>query len=288
MNPRLQIGVAAVLFSTGGAAIKLTPLSGWAVLGVRAAVAAATILVLVPESRRGWGLRAGLVALAYAATTILYVQANKLTTAANSIFLQNTSPLFVFVLAPLVLGERASRRDLAYMAVLAGGMLLFFVGTPRRFATAPNPLLGNALAVACALTWALTLIGYRWLAGRGGSVAAAATMGNIVACLIALATGPDLAAGRAVDWTLLLYLGVFQLGLPYVFLARAVPRVRALDVSLMLLVEPVLNPIWAWLLHGETVARSGLAGGLVILGATAHRTWRDAARPRVPVEPAGA
>jgi drug/metabolite transporter (DMT)-like permease len=64
---------------------------------------------------------------------------------------------------------------------------------------------------------------------------------------------------------------VFQLALPYVFLAYAIPRLRALEVALLLLLEPVLNPVWAWLVHGETPSGWALAGGAVILGATAAR-----------------
>ncbi|HXF96324.1 MAG TPA: DMT family transporter [Gemmatimonadales bacterium] len=295
MNPRLQVALAAMLFSTGGAAIKLSALSGWGVLAGRAAVAALTILLLVPDARRHWNGRALLVALAYAATTTLYVQANKLTTAASTIFLQSTSPLFILLLAPLLLGERASRRDLGSMLVLAAGMVLLFAGTPRRFATAPNPLAGNVLAAACAVTWALTLLGYRWIAARGGSVASAATMGNLLACGVGLSAGGGFPSGSALDWLVLGYLGVFQLGLSYVLLTRAVPRLPALEVSLVLLVEPVLNPIWAWLVHGETVSRWALLGGAIILGATLHRAWREArglttpaatVRGRLPAEEA--
>ncbi len=84
-----------------------------------------------------------------------------------------------------------------------------------------------------------------------------------------------LSAGRPADWAVVVFLGVCQLGIPYLFLARAVPRVRALEVGLFLLIEPVLNPIWAWLVHGETPGAATLVGGAVILGATAGRMILD-------------
>ncbi|HEX9705014.1 MAG TPA: DMT family transporter [Gemmatimonadales bacterium] len=272
MNPRLQIALAAVLFSTGGAAIKLTGFMGWQVLAFRAMVAFSTILVLVPEARRSWGWRTALVGLGYGATTLLYVQANKLTTAANTVFLQNTNPLFLLALGPVLLGERATRRDMGYIGVLGVGMALFFVGTPQAFATAPNPMLGNILAATCSLTWALTLVGYRWLSRQGISIAAAAAIGNLLAAAIALPNALPVTGGQTADWLVVLYLGVLQLGLPYVFLTRAIPRVTALEASLVLLIEPVLNPIWAWWLHGETVGGWALLGGSVILAAIVHRT----------------
>lgn len=282
MSPRLQIALAAVLFSTGGAAIKWAAFDGWQLAGFRAGIALLTILALIPEARRGWSWRTALVGCAYAATTLLYVQANKHTTAASAIFLQSTNPLFILVLAPWLLGERATRRDLLHMAVLGAGLMLFFLGVDRPSLTAPNPLLGNVLAAACAVTWAFTLIGYRWLVARGGSIAAAAASGNLTACVVALVLALPLAAGRPVDWAVLGFLGVFQLGLPYVFMVRAIPRLRALEVALFLSIEPVLNPIWAWLVHGETPGPATLLGGAMILGATVLRSFLDARFPARP------
>lgn len=288
MSPRVQLAATAVLFSTGGAAIKLVGLTGWQVACFRAAVAMLTLMVLIPEARRGWNRRTVLVGCGYAATTLLYVLANKLTTAANAIFLQATNPLFIVALAPWLVGERVTRRDLADMAVFGVGLLLFFAGVQRPFATAPNPLAGNILATCSALTWALTVIGYRWLSAREGAVgaiAAAATSGSLVACLFALPWALPVGEVRGADWLVVSYLGVFQLGLAYVFLTRAIPRVTALDASLVMLIEPVLNPVWAWWLHGETPTLPALAGGAVILGATALRSRRAAAA--VPAARAG-
>ncbi|HMG17275.1 MAG TPA: DMT family transporter [Gemmatimonadales bacterium] len=276
MTPRSKIVLAAVLFSTGGAAIKWCGFDGWQLAGFRAGIAFTTMLVLIPEARRGWSWRTTLVGCAYAATTLLYVQANKHTTAASAIFLQSTSPLFILVLAPWLLGEHATRRDLLQMAIMALGLVLFFFGLDQPSATAPDPLLGNILAGTCAVTWAFTVIGYRWIVVRGGSVATAAASGSLTACVVALVVAQPLEAGRPVDWAVVAFLGVFQLGVPYVFLVRAIPRVRALEVALFMLIEPVLNPIWAWLVHGERPGPATLVGGGLILGATLVRSVVDA------------
>jgi len=275
MSPRSKIILAAVLFSSGGAAIKWCSFGAWQLAACRAALAMLTILILLPEARRGWSWRTIVVGFAYAATTLLYVQANKHTTAASTIFLQSTSPLFILLLAPPLLGEHATRRDIMQMAVMGAGLGLFFLGMDRPSATAPNPALGNVLAAICAVTWAFTVMGYRWLAARGASVAAAAVSGNVTAGIFALVMAQPLSAGRPADWAVVVFLGVCQLGIPYLFLARAVPQVRALEVGLFLLIEPVLNPIWAWLVHGETPGPATLVGGAVILGATAGRMILD-------------
>jgi drug/metabolite transporter, DME family len=276
MSPRVQITLAAVLFSTGGAAIKLVDVGGWQLAACRAAIALLTILALVPEARRGWSWRTALVGCAYAATTLLYVQSNRHTTAASAIFLQATNPLFILLLAPWLLGEHASGRDLLQMAVMGLGLVLFFLGLDRPSATAPDPVLGNVLAVACAITWTFTLIGYRWIVARGGSVATAAASGNLTAGLLALALAQPLAPVRGGDWAVLAFLGVCQLGVPYVFMVRAIPRLKAIEVALFLLIEPVLNPVWAWLVHGEAPGAATLLGGAMILGATLVRSVLDA------------
>jgi len=276
MSPRSKVVLAAVLFSTGGAAIKWCGFDGWQLAGLRAGIACSTMLLLIPEARRGWSWRTTLVGCAYAATTLLYVQANKHTTAASAIFLQATSPLFIFALAPWLLGEHATRRDMVQMGMMGLGLALFFFGLDRPSATAPNPLLGDLLAGICAVTWAFTVIGYRWIAASGGSVATAAASGSLTACIVGLIVAQPLSPGRAIDWVVVAFLGVFQLGVPYVFLARAIPRLRALEVALFMLIEPVLNPVWAWLVHGERPGPAALVGGALILGATVVRSVVDA------------
>ena len=283
MSPRSKIIAAAMLFSTGGAAIKWCSFGGWQLAACRATIAMLTILVLLPEARRGWSWRTVVVGFAYAATTLLYVQANKHTTAASAIFLQSTSPLFILLLAPVLLGEHATRRDNVQMAVMGLGMGLFMLGSDPPSATAPNPALGNALAAICAVTWAFTVMGYRWLAARGSSVAAAAVSGNITAATISWIMAQPLTGGRPADWAVVVFLGVCQLGIPYLFLSRAVPRVRALEVGLFLLIEPVLNPIWAWLVHGETPGPATMGAGVLILGATAARMVVEGGQPRQPL-----
>src|SRR5882672_5994553 len=112
--------------------------------------------------------RTWLVGLAYAITMLSFVVANKLTTSANAIFLQYTSPLYILFLGPVVLGERVRRSDLVYMAVVLSGLCLFFVGNEAAGETASNPTLGNLLGVLSGATFAATIVGFRWLGKREG------------------------------------------------------------------------------------------------------------------------
>jgi drug/metabolite transporter (DMT)-like permease len=281
---RFQVLAAALLFSTGGAAIKACGLTSWQIASFRCGIAAAVILLVLPGARRHWGPRTLLVGTAYAATMICYVVANKLTTAANTIFLQGTAPLYILLLSPWLLRERIRRRDLLFMAVLTAGMVLFFVGEQAVADTAPDPIRGNLIGGLAGLSWGLTIIGLRWLGretepGTDPSAAAVAC-GNLIACAAALPLALPVRAASATDWWIVVFLGVIQIALAYVFLTRGVRRVPALEASLLLLVQPVLEPVWAWLVHGETPGSWAALGGAVIIIATAvNSIIREPKRP---------
>jgi DME family drug/metabolite transporter len=281
---RLRLLGTAVLFSTGGAGIKWTTLDAWQVSCFRSGVAAAAVWLLVPAARRRWNWRVLVVSAAFALTLTLFVTANKLTTSANAIFLQSTAPLWVLLAGPLLLHERATREDLVFMAVVALGMALFFVGEDRPQATAPDPARGNLLAVVSGVGYAGVVLGLRWIgrgAGReGGGDDAVATVvaGNVLACLLALPMALPAPAPHLADGLVILYLGAVQIGLAYLMMSTAMPHVPALEASTILLVEPALNPLWAWLVHGERPATLSIAGGAVIILSAAGKAWWDARR----------
>jgi DME family drug/metabolite transporter len=268
-SARLRLLAAAALFSTGGAAIKSCALAGIQIAGLRSGIAALAFLILLPSARAFPSRRAWLVGAAYAATLILYVVANKHTTAANTIFLQSTAPLYILLASPFILGERIVRRDVLFMLAIAGGLALFFVDENRNIATAPDPFFGNLLALASGVCWAATVMGLRWLGRetKGSGGVGAVVAGNALAFLACAPFMFPLTGARAVDWSILAYLGVFQIGLAYIFVTAALSVVPAFEASLILLIEPVLNPLWAWILHGERPGPWAFAGGAVLIAA---------------------
>jgi DME family drug/metabolite transporter len=272
---RLELIGAAVLFSTGGAAIKWADFTGWQIASFRSGIAALALLLMVPGARRGWSWSAALVGVAYAGCLVLFVLANRLTTAANTIFLQSTAPLYILLLAPWLLKEPIRRQDLGFMLAVGLGLLLFFVGTDHPGTTAPDPGRGNLLALASGFCWALTICGFRWLSaapGRGSPVAAVVS-GNLTAFLIALPMALPVGRHLMGDWAVIIYLGVFQIALAYVFVTAAIQVLPALESSVILLIEPVLNPLWAWVVQRETPGAWALLGGAIILGATTLKSW---------------
>jgi drug/metabolite transporter (DMT)-like permease len=182
--------------------------------------------------------------------------------------------MWVLLLGPLLLQERASRRDLLVFACIAAGLVLFFAAPATAQRTAPDPRTGDLFAIASGISFALLLIGMRWLARHGpDETSAALAWSNAFALPLAFLlmplAGQTPMAGTAHDWLVITVLGVFQVGLAYVVLARAIGLVPAARASLLLMIEPALNPVITFFVHGETPHALAVAGGATIVGGVA-------------------
>lgn len=189
---------------------------------------------------------------------ILYVVANKMTTATNAILLQYTAPVYVALFSPWFLGEPARRRDWIAIATILGGMVLFFLDklTPAGF-------WGNVAAMGGGVCFGgLTLFLRRQ---KDVSTIESLYIGNLLAAAVVLpfivGSIPD--ARSCVG---LLLLGVAQLGIPYILYAIAVRHITAVTAILVPMIEPVLNPVWVLLAFGEVPGPMSIVGGLIILG----------------------
>ena len=185
----------------------------------------------------------------------LFVAATKLTTAANAIFLQSVAPLYILLSsARWTLGERWTSRDLLHVGALALGLALCFfgaagaqrVGTGSGDRKPPGSAVGRHLGRHAAVPPPPGTYSRDESGGLGAVI-----VGNAMASLVALPVAwPLPAAPLPARGPRVIYLGVFQIGLAYVFFTQAIRHVSALEASLLLLIEPVLNPIWTWLVHG--------------------------------------
>ena len=281
LKAQLNVVAGALLFSTGGVAIKLSTMTGWQISCLRSLIAGVVLLLVFRRLGTVWTWRSLVVAIPYAATFTLFALANKLTTAANAIFLQDTAPLYILVLGPLLLHERTRASDLGFMAALGAGLGLIFVSGESPSASATDPSLGNILGVCSGVTWALTVLGLRWLAVRSVSSPekpiAAVIAGCFLASVVAAGFAFPLESVTLGNWLIVLYLGVFQIALAYLLVTDGIRHVPALEVSLLLLIEPVLSPVWAWLFLDEVPGPLALAGGAIVIAATVlytHRRYR--------------
>jgi drug/metabolite transporter (DMT)-like permease len=263
-----------MLFSTGGAAVKSIAFTGWQVAALRSGIAAVTLFIAVPMTRRRWDWRSISVGVCYAITMILFVLATKETTSANAIFLQSAAPLYLLILAPLMLHEPVTGADLFCIVVIAVGLGLVMTGSPRPTTISPHPMLGNVYATISGVSLAFTTIGLRWLGAMEDGEArkgAVLVTGNIASFLICLPAAWSFAGHGTKDWALIIYLGTIQIALAYFLVTKGLRSVPAVEASLVMLVEPALNPIWVWLIHGEAPGVIALLGGGLILGASVMR-----------------
>jgi drug/metabolite transporter (DMT)-like permease len=267
------LALTAFLWSSGGLAIKLVDLHPMALTGVRSALSALTLAVLF-RGRLGVSLTpAGLGgAAAYAAMLVSNVAATKLTSAANAILLAYTAPVYVALLAPLVLGEPTRRRDGVFVAVTLAGMVLFFLDR-----LSAEGLWGNLTAVGTGLSYAVFTLCMR--AQKSASPVGSVVLGH---GLTALAGLPFLAHGMpgAAGWIGLAYLGIIQQGVSLALYVWAIRRLGALEAILLMTLEPILNPVWVALGVGELPGPWALAGGGVVLAAVTLRGLVAARRSR--------
>ncbi len=280
----LLLVATALCWSLGGLLIKSVDWPPLAVAGARGGIAA-LFLLATHRSRRFHFSRVQLLgALGYAACTVTFCVATKLTTAANAILLQYSAPVWVALFGAWFLGERATRADWVTIAAVLAGMTLFFADSLEL-----THALGNSLAVLSGVCFAGMTIALR--KQRDSSPIESIILGNLLALAIGLPwiVGAPLLSPSG--WIALTLLGTVQLGVSYWLYVRAIPHVTALETVLIPVIEPILNPVWVLLAIGEQPSRLALVGGVIVLTAVtlraiatvrARRAARPGARPLNP------
>lgn len=257
--------LAAAFWSFGGLWIKLISLDSLVIAGGRSAIAAVMIALL--SRGASWKKPTPAIwfgAIAYAGTVLLFVAATKLTTAANAILLQYTAPIHVALLSPWLLKERITGLDWLTVAAVMAGMSFFFLDQ-----LSVDGMVGNMLAIVSGLFFALTVIALRRDHTHGAALQMV-LLGNILTALIGFPFAID-ATLQGNDFLYLVLLGVVQLGLGYLFFVRGVGKVSAIEGALIPMLEPLLNPVWVMLFHGERPSFLSIVGGVVVIAAVTGR-----------------
>jgi len=255
--------ITGLLWSTGGLLIKNVDSNPLAISGMRSIIASVVILIALGKPKFTWSFSQIASALAYTTTVILFVSANKMTTAANAILLQSTAPIYVALLSAWILKEKARLLDWITIATVFGGMALFFFESLDSRGT-----IGNVLAVASGVSFAMFNIFMRLQ--KDGSPMESVLMGNILTAIIGvpfiIGSLPSLTG-----WVSLIILGVAQLGLSYVLYSEAIKHSTALEAILILMIEPILSPLWVFFFMGEIPGKLPLIGGTIVIGAITIR-----------------
>ncbi len=255
----------ALCWSLAGVLFKYVEWPGLAAAGGRGLIAALFLLAVSWRSLRfTWSALQVGAAVAYAACTILFTLANKMTTAANAILLQYTAPVWIALLGAWLLREHTTRADWFTIAAVLGGLALFFYEGLQL-----NSIPGLLVALASGMAFAVMTILMR--KQKATSALESIILGNLISFAIGI---PALASAPALPpsgWLALGLLGTVQLGLAYFFYAKAIKHVTALEAVLIPVLEPILNPIWVLLAVGERPSPLALAGGAVVLTAVTLR-----------------
>jgi drug/metabolite transporter, DME family len=269
----LLVFAAALLWSTGGLFIKWTSLSGLELSFCRSLFALFTVAFFTRHEGFGLNRVSFVASLLYAVLLILFVLATKKTTAANAIFLQYTAPVYVLIFEPLIYKEKFRSRDLITVLVCLGGMALFFVGQLR-----PQDIAGNLMALASGVCFAFYFLLLRHPRAREVNRASSVIYGNLLVVILTAPWGfaavPNIVLHDALS---VMYLGVIQLGVAYTLFTEGMSRgVRSLDAGIICYIEPVLNPVWVFIVLGERPSRWALLGGTIIVMAVITHMLVDA------------
>jgi drug/metabolite transporter (DMT)-like permease len=266
--------ICAFLWSVAGLFIKILDWNPFLIGGMRSLIAFIFLLTIVRTIRLAWSWPLLGAALANAATMLLFVSANKTTTAANAILLQYLAPVFTAILGVVVLKEPIRREQRMALVLTPIGMILLFMD---RLST--GQLFGNLLAVTSAFTFALMFIFTRMQ--KEGDPLQSLLAAHAVTALIALSVALFLPAPRftAAAMGSILTLGVLQVGLASLFFAYGIKRVTAVTANLIALIEPVFNPVWVFLVLGEAPSAKAVLGGFLIIGSVTTASlasgWRS-------------
>lgn len=255
--------VCAVLWSTSGFFIKLVPWGSLCILGVRGLFSTLVIFAYmrVKRMKMRFTKKNIVIGAAVALTAVLYIAAVKYTTAANAIVLQYTSPVWLLLLSVLVFKRKYRPGDYIVVAVTVLGIALFFFDE-----LGAGGALGNFFAIFDGLT-----LGAVYLFSGESSEDERMTgifVGNAASALVGL---PFLLIDKP-ELTLITVgavavMGLFQVGLPYVIYSMALRTCPSLACALIASIEIVLNPVWVWLIVGETPGVYAIIGSAVIIGA---------------------
>lgn len=255
----LCVAAAAVLFSIGGLCFKVIPWGGLSINSARNMFALVVIgaYLLITKHRLRFNGYILLGAFCVCGTNVFYSLANKLTTAANTIVLQFTAPIFVIVLGVLFWHRRPTKLDVIACTVVLSGVVCFFVD-----GLSMGGMLGNVLALISGITYAgVFLLNEMPNADPISSVFWADTMSALIG-LPFLLQETDFSAQPIIGVAVL---GIFQVGIAYVLMCIGLKTTPGVRAALIVGIEPVLNPLLVAIFYREPVGTLALVGAVIVV-----------------------
>lgn len=256
-NGGIFIAAAAVAWSTGGLFIKL--ITGWnslAINGVTGFIAVLVMMICMRKVKIKITKAVVFTGLNAALTSVLFVMANRYTTAANAIALHYTNPMFVVLFTSILQKKWPNKTQVGLTVMIFAGILLSFADQMDG-----GGLLGNLLALLSGVTFACVFIGNQM---PGANPQDASILGYSCNAIIGLPLVFFQPAPTALSWVGLIGMGL-ELGLAYTCFAVGIKRTSAVTASLISVLELVCNPFWVFLFLGERPSLFTMLGCSVIL-----------------------
>jgi drug/metabolite transporter (DMT)-like permease len=270
---RLCLLFAAVLWSLAGIFIKFLSLPPLTIVFYRSLFASLFFAFFVRRSIAVPRVALLVSALAYTAAISAFVSANKITTAANAIALQYTAPMFVFMIVHFLFGEKITGASWISLGLGMLGIAVICVGSAGQ----PDAA-GVMIALLSGLLFSIYMVSLRFL--KEFNPGTLTFLNNLVCCLILLPlVGSELSLSLKEGW-IVAVMGVVQLGIPYWLFSKGLEQISVQEASLIVLIEPVLNPLWVALIVGELPSGATLVGGFCIVGSLAFRYLRSSLNPQ--------
>ncbi|MBQ7703683.1 MAG: EamA family transporter [Firmicutes bacterium] len=273
----LMMVAAAVLWSISGITMKYIDWSPFLISGGRGIFSA--IIVYLSMRLSHYPLRFTKKSMGIAVATFIniltFIAANKMTTAANAIVLQYTAPIFVVLITVFILKRRLKAYEIVAVLVAIVGVVFFFLDQ-----MSPQGMLGNVSATVSGFFMALVYALSGEIKDDGERISGLA-IGHAMLAIIGIPIGlilTDPANITTVPILLVVFLGTIQMGIPYVLFGRASVLISNVELSLITMLEPMLNPVWVALIYGEIPGPRALFGAALIIGAVIAYTVIDARR----------
>ena len=249
--------IASICWSFGGICIKLVPWGAMSIIGIRALLAAVVFAIYRRSVKADITFGNILSALCLSGTTILFVFANKLTSAAAAILLQFSAPIFIILMQLLFYRQKPRPAGIIAVSVTIVGMLLFFADKLDS-----GNMLGNILAIVSGLTFAGVFV-----CNKRPDVDTEQSLyiGFLINSVIGLPFVFFQVTGDPLAWGAVAFMGIVQVGIAYLFFSKGIKGTSALLACLITALEPVLNPLWVAFATGEIPGMFAIIGGVIIV-----------------------
>lgn len=257
----IEMLICATLWSVAGIFIKLIPWNGFAVAGMRSLIAGLTMAVymLIKRYRFIINKKTLISGVLTACVYTCFTVSNKLTTAANAIVLQFTSPVFIVIFSSLIYKSPVRKKDLAAVLATLGGIALFFFDQLQ-----PGYIAGNFVAIAAGMFMAgmFMAVGELEAEQRFSGILIGQLLTFLIGLPFIIVTKPVFTTTAVLS---ILTLGIFQLGISYILYVKSTRYCPPLACCLLGALEPLLNPVWVLIFDGERPGVFALAGGIIVV-----------------------